>query len=121
MKKKMVPKNLTIRKDQDDWLKKRGGYINLSGLLQRAIDGEMGKVSSMIYKEEKMYKRETGTILECETSETLPGFKEGKIKPDLPGNGILRFYRCPYMLEVGQRVSFGLNKFCNNNLKSNHL
>ena len=40
----MVPKNLTIRKDQDDWLKKKGGHLNLSGLLQKAIDEEMGKL-----------------------------------------------------------------------------
>jgi len=39
----MVPKNLKIRKDQDDWLKNRGGHINLSGLLQKAIDEERGK------------------------------------------------------------------------------
>jgi hypothetical protein len=39
----MVPKAVTIRKDQDAWLKKSGSHINLSGLLQKAIDGEMGK------------------------------------------------------------------------------
>jgi hypothetical protein len=30
----MVPKAVTIRKDQDTWLKRSGGHINLSGLLQ---------------------------------------------------------------------------------------
>jgi hypothetical protein len=39
----MVNKTVTIRKDQDEWLKKEGSHINLSGLLQKAIDGVMGK------------------------------------------------------------------------------
>jgi hypothetical protein len=43
MKENFVPKTVTIRKDQEDWLKRDGTHINLSGLLQRAIDGEMDK------------------------------------------------------------------------------
>jgi len=38
-----VPRAVTIRKDQDTWLKRSGGHINLSGLLQKAIKEEMGK------------------------------------------------------------------------------
>ena len=39
----MVHKAVTIRKDQDTWLKNGGGHINLSGLLQKAVDEEMWK------------------------------------------------------------------------------
>jgi hypothetical protein len=41
-KNEMVPKAVTIRKDQDKWLKKSGSRINLSGLLQQPIDVELG-------------------------------------------------------------------------------
>ena len=39
----LVTKSVTIRKDQDEWLKKEGTHINLSGLLQKTIDGEMDR------------------------------------------------------------------------------
>ena len=41
--KNKVIKSVTIRLDQEEWLEKEGSHINLSGLLQKAIDGEMRK------------------------------------------------------------------------------
>lgn len=38
-----VRKNITIRKDQDDWLKKN--HINLSGAVQDMLDKKMTKVT----------------------------------------------------------------------------
>jgi post-segregation antitoxin (ccd killing protein) len=48
MKRKFITKTLTIRVDQDKWLKERGGHLNLSGLLQKVIDEEMMKDSEFV-------------------------------------------------------------------------
>ena len=50
--------------------------------------------------------RHEGTILECESSETEKGFKEGKIKPDRDDSPILDFTRCPHNFEEGDKVTF---------------
>lgn len=43
MKKIFVTKSITIREDQEIWLKKKGIHLNLSGLVQKIIDEEMLK------------------------------------------------------------------------------